>query len=68
MLEDVANCVPTLTPLVAKCYGTRPADVFFWMDSRETMTIACFSGIQQGNSMGPAMFYLALRPELERFR
>ncbi|CAN0545524.1 unnamed protein product, partial [Laminaria digitata] len=29
VLEEVANCVPALTPLVSKCYGTRPADVFF---------------------------------------
>lgn len=30
MLGEVTNCVPTLTPLVAKRYGTRPADVFFF--------------------------------------
>ena len=28
-LAEVANCVPALALLVAKCYGTRPADVFF---------------------------------------
>ena len=63
----MANCVPALTPLV-KCYGTRLADVFFRTDSRETSTIACSSGIQQGDLMGPAMFFLALRPGLKRFR
>ncbi|CAN0455478.1 unnamed protein product [Laminaria digitata] len=45
VLEEVPNCVPALTPLVAKCYGTRPADVFFRMDSGETRTIACSSGV-----------------------
>ncbi|CAN0409807.1 unnamed protein product, partial [Laminaria digitata] len=63
VLEEVANCVPALTPSVAKCYGTRPcspADVFFRMDSEETRTIACSSGVQQGDPMGPAMFCLAL--------
>ncbi|CAN0452726.1 unnamed protein product, partial [Laminaria digitata] len=68
VLEEVANCVPALTPLVSKCYGTRPADVFFRMDSGGTRTIACSSGVQQGDPMGPAMFCLALRPGLKRFR
>ncbi|CAM9898720.1 unnamed protein product [Laminaria digitata] len=49
VLEEVANCVPTLTPLVAKCYGTRPSGEFFRMDSEEIRTIACFSGVQQGD-------------------
>ncbi|CAN0517664.1 unnamed protein product, partial [Laminaria digitata] len=68
VLEEVANCVPALTPLVAKCCGTRPADVFFRMDTGETRTIACSSDVQQGDPMGPAMFCLALRPGLKRFR
>ena len=68
VLEEVAKCVPALTPLVAKCYGTRPVDVFFRMDSGETKTIACSYGVQQGGPMGPAMFCLALRPGLKRFR
>ncbi|CAN0368478.1 unnamed protein product [Laminaria digitata] len=38
------------------------------MDSEETRTIACSSGVQQGDPMGPAMFCLALRPGLKRFR
>ncbi|CAN0187889.1 unnamed protein product, partial [Laminaria digitata] len=71
VLEEAANCVPALTPSVAKCYGTRPcsqADVFFRLDSEETRTIACSSGVQQGDPMGPAMFCLALRPGLKRFQ
>ena len=68
MLAEVGNCVPALTPFVAKCHGTRPADVFFRMDSGETSTIPCSSGVQQGDPMEPAMFYLALRPGLKRFR
>ena len=28
VLTEVAHCVPALTSLVAKCYSTRPADVF----------------------------------------
>ena len=68
VLAEVANCVPVLTPLVAKCYGKRPADVFFRMDSGEARTITCSSGVQQGDSMGSAMFYLALEPGLKRFR
>ena len=46
----------------------RPAGVFFRMDSGETKKIACSSGVQQGDPMGPAMFWLALRPGLKRFR
>ena len=36
MLAEAANCVPALTPFVAKYYGTRSAGVFFRMDSGET--------------------------------
>ncbi|CAM9638177.1 unnamed protein product, partial [Laminaria digitata] len=68
VLEEVANCVPALTPLVAKCYGTRPADVFFRVASGETRTIACSSGVQHGNAMRPALICLALRPGLKRLR
>ncbi|CAN0525097.1 unnamed protein product, partial [Laminaria digitata] len=38
------------------------------MDSEETRKIACSSGVQQGDPMRPAMFCLALRPGLTRFR
>ena len=48
VLAEAAHCVPALTTFVAKCYGTRPADVFFRMDSGETRTITCSSGVQQG--------------------
>ena len=68
VLAEVANFVPALTPLVVKPYGTRPADVFFRMDSGETGTIACSIGVQKGDPMGPAMLCLALRPRLKRFR
>lgn len=64
VLAEVTSCVPALTPSVAKCYGTRPADVFFRMDAGETRTITCPSGVQQGDPMGPATFCLALRPGL----
>ena len=36
---------PTITALVAKCYGTRPADVGFRMRSGETRKIACSDGV-----------------------
>ena len=60
MLAEVANCVPALTTFVVKCYGTRPADVFFRTDSGEIRTIPCCIGVQQGNPMGPAISCLAL--------
>ena len=68
MLAEVANCVPALAHFVAKCYGMRPVDVFLRMDSGETRTIPCPSRVQQGDLMGAAMFCLALRPGLTRFR
>ncbi|CAN0490452.1 unnamed protein product, partial [Laminaria digitata] len=68
VLKEVANCVPALTPSVANLLTNRPADVFFRMDSEETRTIACSSGVQQEDPMGPAMFCLVLRPGLKRFR
>ena len=33
VLAEVANCVPAPTPVVPKCYGTRPSDVFFRTNS-----------------------------------
>ena len=60
--------MPALTPFVVKCYGARPADVFFRTDSGETRTIACSSGVRQGDPIGPAIFCLALRPGLKRSR
>ena len=68
VLAEVASCVPALTPFVAKCHGTRPADVFFRMESEENRTTPSSSGGQQGDPKGPAMFCLALRPGLMRFR
>ncbi|CAN0275093.1 unnamed protein product, partial [Laminaria digitata] len=38
------------------------------MDSGKIRTIACSSGVQQRDPMGPAMFCLALRPGPKRFR
>ena len=66
VLPAVANCVPALTPLVAKFYGARPADVSSRIDSGETRTIACSSGVR--GPMGSAIFCLALRPGQKRFR
>lgn len=68
MLEEVANCVPALTPFVAECYGARLAEVLLRMDSGETRTITCSSRVQHGGPKGPVMFYLALRPGLKRGR
>ena len=42
-------------------------DVFSRTDSGETSTIACSSGEQQGDPMGPAIFCLAVQPRLKRF-
>lgn len=67
-LLEVTSCVPALTPLVAKCYGTGPADVFFRIDSKEARTVACSSGVQQGDPMGPSILCLSLRQRLKRFR
>lgn len=65
VLAEVANCVPALTALVVKCSGTRPAAVFIRIDSGETKTIACSSGVQQGGPMGPEIICLAFLPEPE---
>ena len=64
----MANSAPALTPLVALCYGTRPAEGLSRMDSGETRTIACSRDVHQGDPIGPAMFFLAFRPRLERIR
>lgn len=68
VLAEVTNRAPALTPLVAKCYGLRPADVFIRMDSGETKTINCSSGVQKVGPIRPAMYFLALRPRAEEFQ
>ena len=52
VLAEVVNRVPALMPVVAKCFGTRLADVSFRMDSGEIRTIACSCGVQEGDSHG----------------
>ena len=53
MLEQVAACTPTLTGFVSKCYGEKPASVFFQMDSGERTKLECFREVQQGYAMQP---------------
>ena len=66
VLAEETNCVPALTPLVSKSYGTRPVDVFFRMNSGETRKIACSSDVQQGDPVGPGVLCLASRPGQKR--
>ena len=61
-LEKVAACTPALTGSVVKCYGERPASVFFQMDSGERINLECSRGVQHGDAMGPALICLPLRP------
>ena len=68
VLAEVEKCEPALMASVGKSYGTRPAVVFFRMDSEEPRTIPCSSGDEPGDPMGPAMFCFALRPGLKRLR
>ncbi|CAN0379356.1 unnamed protein product, partial [Laminaria digitata] len=68
---DVATCVRALSMFVDKCYGERSADdVFLRVDSGEHRTIACSRGVQQWDSMGPAILIpcISLRPGLKLFR
>ena len=44
---------------------TAPTQQFLRMDSVETRTIACSSGVHQGDPTGPAMVFLELRLRLE---
>ena len=67
VLAEVANHVPVLTPLAAKCYGTRPADVFpdgLRGDHDDRLLQRC----PAGGSHGAGNVCLALRPGLKRFR
>ena len=68
MLAEATTCVPALTPFVAKCYGEMSPLVFFQMESGERRNIDCSSGVQQGNTMGPALFCMPLLPVLKRTR
>lgn len=66
VLAEVTYCMPVLTPLVAKCYGLRPADLFCFMDSGETREVACSSGVQkEGGPIERETSCLALRPGLK---
>ena len=44
------------------------APVFFQMESGERRKIHCSSGMQQGDTMGPALFCMMLLPVLKRAR
>ena len=68
MLEQVTACTPALTGFVAKCYGERPASVFFQMDSGERAKLEYSLEVQQEDAMGPVLFCLPLRPVLARVR
>ena len=67
MLE-VAARTPVLKGFIAKFYGERPAPGFFQMDSGEWSKLECFRGVKQDDAMGPALFFLPLRPVLMRVR
>ena len=64
----MATCVPALTSFIVKCYGEKYAPVLFQMYSEERRIIECFSGVQQGDVMGQALFCMPLLPVLERIR
>lgn len=64
VLAEVANCVPELAPLAAKCYGKR----FVFYGLRGDQDNSCSSGVQQGGPMGLVMIFLVLRPGLKHFR
>ena len=65
---EAATSVPALTPFIAKCYGARPAPVFFQMDSGGRRKIGCWREVQQGDAMGPAVFCMPLLPVPKRIR
>ena len=65
---EAATCAPARTPFIAKCYGERPAPVFFQTDSGEKRRIDCSSGLQQGDAMRPALFCMPLLSVLKRTR
>lgn len=62
VFAEVATCTPALALFVAEYYGELPTAVFFQMDSRERHKIDSSSGVQQGYTMGPALFRLPRRP------
>lgn len=61
MLEQVTACTPALTGFVARCYGKRPASIFFQVDSIARTKLECSRGVQLGDVMRPALFFLPLR-------
>ena len=60
--------MPALAPFVTKCYGEMSASVFFQMGSGKRRKIDCSSEVQQGDAIGPALFYMPLLPALKRTR
>lgn len=66
VLAEVAYCVPALTPLVVKCYGLRPADVFFSHGLRGNQGDRLLQrGTAGGGSIERETSCLALRPGLK---
>ena len=68
VLGEATTCVPELMPFIAKCYGERPAPIFFPMASGERRQTECSSGVQQKDAMGTALFCVPLLPLLKRVR
>lgn len=67
VLAEVATCVPSLTPIVVKRYGERLASIHSDMESGDDGTIHCSTEVNQGDPMGPVMFFISLRLGLKRF-
>ena len=68
MLEELPTRAPGLAPFVAKCYGGKPADVLFTMESGERRNIPSSTGVQQGDALGPALFCMPLGTVMEKVR
>ena len=52
VLAEAANYVPALTPFVAKCYGTRPAEGFLRMDSGRPGGLPALAESNRGTPWG----------------
>ena len=53
------RAVPALTPSVAKCYGTRLADVFFWMGPGEIRGRSLVSAVSIRGTLWDRQYYVS---------
>lgn len=66
IMAQAAKNTPDLVGYIARYYDEVPAKAMYEMDSGESRTIECTTGVQQGDGMGPPLFCFVLIPIIQK--